>query len=44
MVERNAGVAHDKRTEFHIGIHLVEVDESDGVLMGDCVKARLPEG
>ena len=35
MVERNAGVALDKRMEFRIGIHLGDVvEESDGDLMG----------
>jgi adenylate cyclase len=44
MVERNAGVAPDKRIEFRIGIHLGEVvEEADGDLMGDGVNiaARL---
>ena len=44
MVERNAGVAPDKRIEFRIGIHLGDVvEESDGDLMGDGVNiaARL---
>ena len=44
MVERNAGVAVDKRIEFRIGIHLGDVvEESDGDLMGDGVNiaARL---
>ena len=44
MVERNAGVATDKRIEFRIGIHLGDVvEESDGDLMGDGVNiaARL---
>jgi class 3 adenylate cyclase len=44
MVERNAGVASDKRIEFRIGIHLGDVvEESDGDLMGDGVNiaARL---
>jgi TolB-like protein/class 3 adenylate cyclase len=43
-VERNAGVALDKRIEFRIGIHLGDiVEESDGDLMGDGVNiaARL---
>src|ERR1700733_13733286 len=43
-VERNAGVARDKRIEFRIGIHLGDVvEESDGDLMGDGVNiaARL---
>ena len=38
MVERNAGVALDKRIEFRIGIHLGDVvEEADGDLMGDGV-------
>ena len=44
MVERNAGVALDKRIEFRIGIHLGDiVEENDGDLMGDGVNiaARL---
>src|SRR5208283_3862474 len=44
MVERNAGVAPDKRIEFRIGIHLGDVvEESDRDLMGDGVNiaARL---
>ena len=44
MVERNAGVAPDKRIEFRIGIHLGDVvEENDGDLMGDGVNiaARL---
>ena len=44
MVERNAGIAPDKRIEFRIGIHLGDVvEESDGDLMGDGVNiaARL---
>jgi adenylate cyclase len=44
MVERNAGVAPDKRIEFRIGFHLGDVvEESDGDLMGDGVNiaARL---
>jgi adenylate cyclase len=44
MVERNAGVASDRRIEFRIGIHLGDVvEESDGDLMGDGVNiaARL---
>ena len=44
MVERNAGVASDKRIEFRIGIHVGDVvEESDGDLMGDGVNiaARL---
>ena len=36
MVERNAGVALEKRIEFRIGIHLGDVvEETDGDLMGD---------
>jgi adenylate cyclase len=44
MVERNAGVAHDRRIEFRIGIHVGDVvEESDGDMMGDSVNiaARL---
>jgi TolB-like protein/class 3 adenylate cyclase len=44
MVERNAGVASDKRVEFRVGIHLGDVvEEADGDLMGDGVNiaARL---
>src|SRR5271169_4166449 len=44
MVERNAGLAPDKRIEFRIGIHLGDVvEEADGDLMGDGVNiaARL---
>jgi adenylate cyclase len=44
MVERNAGVAPEKRIEFRLGIHLGDVvEESDGDLMGDGVNiaARL---
>ena len=44
MVERNAGVAPDKRIEIRIGIHLGDVvEEADGDLMGDGVNiaARL---
>jgi adenylate cyclase len=44
MVERNAGVAEDRRIEFRIGVHLGDVaEESDGDLMGDGVNiaARL---
>ncbi len=44
MVERNAGVAANKRIQFRIGIHLGDiVEESDGDLMGDGVNiaARL---
>src|ERR1700722_5649415 len=36
MLERNAGVAPERRIEFRIGIHLGDVvEESDGDLMGD---------
>ena len=44
MVERNGGLAVDKRIQFRIGIHLGDiVEESDGDLMGDGVNiaARL---
>src|SRR5271163_3619821 len=44
MIERNAGVASERRIEFRIGIHLGDVvEESDGDLMGDGVNiaARL---
>lgn len=44
MVERNAGVAEDRRIVFRIGIHVGDVvEESDGDLMGDGVNiaARL---
>src|ERR1700722_12194398 len=44
MIERNAGVAPDKRIDFRIGIHLGDVvEEADGDLMGDGVNiaARL---
>ena len=44
MVDRNAGVAQDRRIEFRIGIHVGDVvEESDGDLMGDSVNiaARL---
>ena len=38
MVERNAGLAPERRIEFRIGIHLGDVvEESDGDLMGDGV-------
>jgi hypothetical protein len=38
MVERNAGMAADRRIEFRIGIHLGDVvEEPDGDLMGDNV-------
>ncbi|KAB2850620.1 MAG: adenylate/guanylate cyclase domain-containing protein [Hyphomicrobiaceae bacterium] len=44
MVERNSGLAPDRRIEFRIGIHLGDVvEENDGDLMGDGVNiaARL---
>src|SRR5271165_1946314 len=44
LVERNAGVAPERRIEFRVGIHLGDVvEESDGDLMGDGVNiaARL---
>ena len=44
MVERNAGVAADRRIAFRIGVHLGDVvEEADGDLMGDGVNiaARL---
>jgi TolB-like protein/class 3 adenylate cyclase len=44
MIERNAGLAPDRRIEFRIGIHLGDiVEESDGDLMGDGINiaARL---
>jgi TolB-like protein/Tfp pilus assembly protein PilF len=44
MVERNAGLAPERRIEYRIGIHLGDVvEESDGDLMGDGVNiaARL---
>ena len=44
MIERNAGVAQDKRIELRIGAHLGDVvEEADGDLMGDGVNiaARL---
>ena len=47
MVERNAGVAPDKRIEFRVGVHLGDVvEEADGDLMGDGVNiaSRLLEG
>jgi adenylate cyclase len=38
MVERNAGVAPERRIEFRVGIHLGDVvEEADGDLMGDGV-------
>ncbi len=44
MVERNAGLAPERRIEFRIGVHLGDVvEEADGDLMGDGVNiaARL---
>ena len=44
MVERNTGVAPERRIEFRVGVHLGDVvEESDGDLMGDGVNiaARL---
>jgi TolB-like protein/class 3 adenylate cyclase len=44
MVERNAGVAEDRRIQFRVGVHLGDiVEETDGDLMGDGVNiaARL---
>src|ERR1700747_1556280 len=44
LVERNAGVAPEKRIEFRVGVHLGDVvEEADGDLMGDGVNiaARL---
>ena len=44
LIERNAGVAAERRIEFRVGIHLGDVvEESDGDLMGDGVNiaARL---
>jgi TolB-like protein/class 3 adenylate cyclase len=44
MIERNAGVAPDRRIEFRMGAHLGDVvEEADGDLMGDGVNiaARL---
>jgi TolB-like protein/class 3 adenylate cyclase/Flp pilus assembly protein TadD len=38
MVERNAGLAPERRIEFRIGVHLGDVvEEADGDLMGDGV-------
>jgi adenylate cyclase len=38
MVERNTGLAPERRIEFRVGIHLGDVvEESDGDLMGDGV-------
>ncbi len=44
LVDRNAGLAPERRIEFRIGVHLGDVvEESDGDLMGDSVNiaARL---
>jgi len=44
MIERNAGLAPERRIEFRVGVHLGDVvEESDGDLMGDGVNiaARL---
>jgi adenylate cyclase len=44
LVERNTGVAEDRRIRFRVGIHVGDVvEESDGDLMGDGVNiaARL---
>jgi adenylate cyclase len=44
MVERNTGLAAERRVEFRVGVHLGDVvEESDGDLMGDGVNiaARL---
>src|ERR1700690_284926 len=44
LIERNVGVADDRRIDFRIGIHLGDVvEEADGDLMGDGVNiaARL---
>jgi class 3 adenylate cyclase len=44
LVERNAGMSHDRKIELCIGVHLGDVvEESDGDLMGDGVNiaARL---
>ena len=44
VVERNSGLAPERRIEFRIGVHLGDVvEESDGDLMGDGVNiaARL---
>ena len=44
LIERNAGVAPERRIEFRVGIHLGDVvEEADGDLMGDGVNiaARL---
>src|ERR1700684_2241334 len=44
LIERNVGVADDRRIDFRIGVHLGDVvEEADGDLMGDGVNiaARL---
>jgi class 3 adenylate cyclase len=44
LVERNAGLSHDRKIELRVGVHLGDVvEESDGDLMGDGVNiaARL---
>ncbi len=44
MIERNAGLPHERRIEFRLGIHLGDVvEEDDGDLMGTAVNiaARL---
>jgi adenylate cyclase len=44
MVERNAGLPHDRCIEFRIGVHLGDVvEKADGDLMGDAINiaARL---
>jgi adenylate cyclase len=44
LVERNRGVAEDRRIEFRVGVHIGDVvEEADGDLMGDGVNiaARL---
>ena len=37
LIERNAGVPPERRIEFRVGIHVGDVVESDGDLMGDGV-------
>src|SRR3974390_1753992 len=38
LIERNAGVAEERRIEYRVGIHVGDVvEESDGDLMGDGV-------
>ena len=44
LAERNAGLPHERRIEFRVGVHLGDVvEEADGDLMGDGVNiaARL---